>query len=52
MSAEAVCAGSLGGIDVIHLHDWHAAPLAFLRAYAPEFEALKFFSVPEKSVSG
>jgi starch synthase len=41
--AEAVCAGSLGGIDVIHLHDWHAAPLAFLRAYAPEFEALKAF---------
>ncbi|XOV86274.1 MAG: glycogen synthase [Pseudomonadota bacterium] len=27
--------------DIIHLHDWHAAPLAILRAYSPEFSALQ-----------
>jgi len=27
--------------DVVHLHDWHAAPYAVLRAFDPEFERLR-----------
>lgn len=28
-------------LDVLHLHDWHAASVALLRAYDPQFAALK-----------
>ncbi|WP_448211261.1 glycogen synthase [Colwellia sp. MEBiC06753] len=28
-------------IDIIHLHDWHSAWVAILRAFAPEFECLQ-----------
>ena len=30
-----------GKLDVLHLHDWHAAMVAVLRAFDPEFKALK-----------
>lgn len=32
--------GLLGGVDVIHLHDWHAAFAVVLLKYAPEFQGL------------
>ena len=33
--------GQLAMPDVLHLHDWHAAPLAILRQFDPSFSALK-----------
>lgn len=39
--AEAVVRGSFGGVDVIHLHDWHAALLALLRRHHPRCAALR-----------
>lgn len=30
-----------GDIDVLHLHDWHAATLAVLRAFDPQYQQLK-----------
>jgi len=43
-SAAALTAikdGVLGSIDVIHLHDWHAAFAAILTFYDPEYKSLK-----------
>ncbi|WP_420400674.1 glycogen synthase [Flagellimonas sp.] len=39
--AEAVKKGAFGDIDIIHLHDWHASLLLFLRAYHQEYTNLK-----------
>lgn len=39
--AEAVTQGHLGSIDVLHCHDWHAAPLLLLRRDQPRYEALQ-----------
>lgn len=39
--AKAIISGVFGQIDVIHLHDWHTAMIAVLRAYAPEYQDLK-----------
>ncbi len=43
-AATAIASGLVGPIDLIHLHDWHAAPVAFLREFSPRHEALK--SIP------
>ncbi len=41
----AVCEGlamdAFGSLDVIHLHDWHAALLLVLRRYHPAYQALQ-----------
>ena len=39
--AEAVKQGYLGEIDVIHLHDWHAAMLLVLRKCFPAYRKLR-----------
>ena len=39
--AEALKLGCLGEIDVIHLHDWHAAILLLLRKYDPAYRKLR-----------
>jgi starch synthase len=40
-AAESIVKKAFGKIDVIHLHDWHAAFLLILRRYAPAFRALR-----------
>ncbi|MES3006490.1 MAG: glycogen/starch synthase [Pseudomonadota bacterium] len=35
----------LGKVDVLHLHDWHAALLAVLRRYATAYQALRTIPV-------
>ena len=39
--AECLQQQLIGKPDVLHLHDWHAAMLAVLRAYNPLYEQLK-----------
>ncbi|MGL5393589.1 MAG: glycogen synthase, partial [Shewanella sp.] len=39
--AKALVAGLMPLPKVVHLHDWHVALFAMLRAFAPEFAALK-----------
>lgn len=38
---KAAVSGAFGGLDVIHLHDWHAALVLLLRACDPAYAALK-----------
>ena len=40
-ATEAILQGSFGTLDVIHLHDWHAAFLLILRRYNPRYQALR-----------
>ncbi len=42
--AEAITSGVFGKLSVLHLHDWHAASLAVLRAYAPQYQQLQEIS--------
>jgi starch synthase len=39
--AECVGRGLLGGVDVLHCHDWHSAPLLLLRDAAPHYRFLR-----------
>ncbi len=39
--AKAVIGEVFGAIDVLHLHDWHTAMVAMLRAFAPEYRKLQ-----------
>lgn len=39
--AQAVVNGYFGQLDILHLHDWHAAFIAILRAYDPRFNGLQ-----------
>ena len=39
--AKAIVSNVFGNIDVLHLHDWHTALVSVLRAYDPEYQALK-----------
>jgi len=39
--AKAIISDVFGKIDVIHLHDWHTAMIAVLRAFEPEYHALQ-----------
>jgi starch synthase len=39
--AKAVIDNVFGQLDVLHIHDWHTAVVAILRAYDPEYQALK-----------
>ena len=40
-AAEAIVKSEFGKIDVLHLHDWHAAFLLILRRFNPVYKALK-----------
>lgn len=39
--AKAITSEVFGKLDVLHLHDWHTAIIAILRAYDPEYQALQ-----------
>ncbi|KGJ99673.1 glycogen synthase [Thalassotalea sp. ND16A] len=39
--AKAIISQVFGDIDVLHLHDWHAAMVSVLRAYDPEYQQLQ-----------
>ena len=39
--AEAIKQGVFGQLDVLHLHDWHAAFLLILRKFMPRYQMLK-----------
>ncbi len=39
--AEAIKTGAFGSLDVVHMHDWHASLLLFLKEYHPEYLVLK-----------
>jgi len=54
--AKATCLGLFGKIDVLHLHDWHAAMIAVLREYDPAYATLKsmttVYSIHNLSLQG
>lgn len=54
--AAAATQGLFGPLDVIHLHDWHTAPILILRKFAPEFSALQrsrfVFSIHNLALQG
>ncbi len=39
--AKGILDKVFGDLDVLHLHDWHTAVLSVLRAFSPEYQALK-----------
>jgi len=39
--AKAIVSDVFGRIDVLHLHDWHTAMVALLRAYDPQYRTLQ-----------
>lgn len=39
--AAAACSRIIGPFDVVHLHDWHAAMIALLGRFHPDFSALR-----------
>ena len=39
--AKAIINDVFGKLDVIHLHDWHAAVISVLKQYHPEYQALQ-----------
>ena len=43
--AKATVSDVFGSISIIHLHDWHAAMIAMLRAYDPEYQELQSIRV-------
>ncbi|EGM70744.1 glycogen synthase, ADP-glucose transglucosylase [Shewanella sp. HN-41] len=54
--AKVLVAGLVPMPQVLHLHDWHAGCLAMLRAFAPEYSALKtigcVFSIHNLALQG
>lgn len=55
-AGEAVLQGAFEQVDLLHLHDWHAASLALLRACSPHYERLKgirtVFSIHNLALQG
>lgn len=55
-AAEAIQQGLFAKVDILHLHDWHAAMTALLRASHPHFQALKkirtVFSIHNLALQG
>jgi starch synthase len=39
--AQAIVDEAFAAIDILHLHDWHAAMVGVLRAFDPQYSALK-----------
>jgi starch synthase len=40
-TAEAIKIGAFGELDIVHMHDWHAAALLFIKRYHPNYQDLK-----------
>jgi len=55
-SMQAINMGTIGPIDVLHLHDWHAGFAAILREFDSQFERLKsvrcVFSIHNLAMQG
>ncbi|MDP2141228.1 MAG: glycogen/starch synthase [Gammaproteobacteria bacterium] len=53
---ELLCDGRLVDVDVLHLHDWHAAMIAVLRRHAVSYRALRdipvVYSIHNLSLQG
>lgn len=53
---QAILNECFGELDILHLHDWHAAVLAVLRAYDPHYARLKairtVYSIHNLSLQG
>ncbi len=53
---QAILNENFGHVDVLHLHDWHAAVLAVLREYDPHYKRLKtlhtVYSIHNLSLQG
>ncbi len=39
--AEAIKMSAFGNLDIVHMHDWHASLLLFVKTYDPNYSALK-----------
>jgi len=39
--ASAIEQGAFDALDIVHLHDWHASLLLFLKTYDPQYPSLK-----------
>ncbi|WP_285162660.1 glycogen synthase [Shewanella goraebulensis] len=54
--AQAYVDGVIKPVDTLHMHDWHAGMLVMLRAFAPEYAALKgipcVFSIHNLALQG
>ena len=54
--AQAVKTNIFGDLDVIHLHDWHASMVLFLRRYHKEYACLKnirvIYSIHNLAIQG
>lgn len=55
-AAEGIKRGLFGALDVLHLHDWHAALVALLRAYHHDYSSLQsirtVFSIHNLALQG
>ncbi len=55
-ASSAVVKGMLGEVDRIHLHDWHAALVAFLRQFSSQYNSLRsiptIFSIHNLGIQG
>lgn len=40
-ACHAICTGAIDKVDVLHLHDWHAALVLLLRRYDPAYQKLQ-----------
>ncbi len=53
---QAILNESFGPVDILHLHDWHAAIVSVLREYSPHFARLKniptVYSVHNLAIQG
>jgi starch synthase len=56
LAAQCILNGSLGRFDVIHLHDWHAALVAVLAHFHPDYVGLRgqhlVYSIHNLSLQG
>ncbi|MCL1068551.1 glycogen/starch synthase [Shewanella olleyana] len=54
--AQAYIEAVITPVDILHMHDWHAGMLVMLRAFAPEYTALKaipcVFSIHNLALQG
>ncbi len=54
--AEAIKQGAFGKLDIVHMHDWHASLLLFLKTYHPNYKSLKkmrfVFSIHNLAIQG
>ena len=54
--AEGIRQGAFGGVEFIHLHDWHSSLMLFLREFHPHYSILKdirvIYSIHNLAIQG